>query len=128
MGLGPKEIQLRKNIRYVAVLTLQVRLFPRDSLTQFQTMVSSLISLPTPDEYNNLVEKHRDNIKKQIEETRNRAVNQSQQKTLKSSSSMPAVTGASSSSAQPSPKNVTRMTRQLDRKPKDEGWTPQNVA
>ncbi|VDM69099.1 unnamed protein product, partial [Strongylus vulgaris] len=54
---GVKEAQLRKNIRFACLQTLQ-------------GMVTSMVSLPTEQQYEKLVENHKKEVAKQIEESR----------------------------------------------------------
>ena len=75
--------------------------------------------MPSEEQYNVLVEKHREEVARQIDESRKRAA---ESRPLKSSSSMPTVTATISTQA--SPKTV----RPIERKTAEEGWTPQNVA
>ncbi|KAK6011225.1 FYVE zinc finger [Ostertagia ostertagi] len=60
---GVKEAQLRKNIRFACVQTLQ-------------SIMSSLVSLPTAQQYEKLVEIHKKEVGRQIEESRMRAANE----------------------------------------------------
>ncbi|CAI4228345.1 unnamed protein product [Auanema sp. JU1783] len=93
-----KELQLRKNIRYVAITTLE-------------EVISGMTSLPTPEQYQKLVEKHKQIIARQIEEARACQIDKppklvTQKPPLSSSYSSPITTVSSRTKAT------------------DEGWTP----
>ncbi|PIO67042.1 hypothetical protein TELCIR_11223 [Teladorsagia circumcincta] len=101
---GVKEAQLRKNIRFACVQTLQ-------------SIMSSLVSLPTAQQYEKLVEVHKKEVARQIEESRMRAANE--------------VVGVRASSSLPSvalkdrpPVNVVH---ERTRKQAADGWTPQQT-
>ncbi|WKY05003.1 hypothetical protein Q1695_005763 [Nippostrongylus brasiliensis] len=101
---GIKEAQLRKNIRYACVQTLQ-------------SMVSSMVSLPSAEQYEKLVEIHKKEVARQIEETRMRAA-----------SELPGVRACSSlPSVMPRERPAANPVKELPRKRADDGWTPQQT-
>ncbi|KAK6057587.1 FYVE zinc finger [Cooperia oncophora] len=101
---GVKEAQLRKNIRFACVQTLQ-------------NIMSSMVSLPTAQQYEKLVENHKKEVARQIEESRMRAVNETVG--IRPSSSLPSV-----ALKDRPPLNAVR---ERPRKQTDDGWTPQQT-
>ncbi|KAL6739660.1 hypothetical protein Aduo_013091 [Ancylostoma duodenale] len=101
---GVKEAQLRKNIRFACLQTLQ-------------GMMSSLVSLPTEQQYEKLVEAHKKEVARQIEESRMRATNENVG--VRACSSLPSVVS----------RDRPPMSTLPDRKRKqtEDGWTPQQT-
>ncbi|KAK6028412.1 FYVE zinc finger [Ostertagia ostertagi] len=101
---GVKEAQLRKNIRFACVQTLQ-------------SIMSSLVSLPTAQQYEKLVEIHKKEVARQIEESRMRAANE--------------VVGVRASSSLPSvalkDRSPVSVVHERTRKQAADGWTPQQT-
>lgn len=101
---GVKEAQLRKNIRFSCVQTLQ-------------SIVSSMVSLPTAQQYERLVEIHKREIARQIEESRNRAI--SENGAVRACSSLPSVV--------PRDRSPLNVVHERSRKQAVDGWTPQQT-
>ncbi|VDN30059.1 unnamed protein product [Cylicostephanus goldi] len=104
-GCGVKEAQLRKNIRYACLQTLQ-------------SMVTSTVSLPTEQQYEKLVETHKKEVARQIEESRNmRAANDNIG--VRACSSLPSIA--------PKERPTLNVVRERLRKQAEDGWTPQQT-
>ncbi|KAK5970348.1 FYVE zinc finger [Trichostrongylus colubriformis] len=100
---GIKDAQLRKNIRFACVQTLQ-------------SIMSSMASLPTAQQYEKLVEVHKKEVARQIEESRMRATKEVPG--VRASSSLPSV----AIKDRPPPSTVHERRKQTD-----DGWTPQQT-
>ncbi|KHJ95753.1 FYVE zinc finger [Oesophagostomum dentatum] len=101
---GIKEAQLRKNIRFACLQTLQ-------------SMVTSMVSLPTEQQYEKLVETHKREVAKQIEESRRRVANENVG--VRACSSLPSVMPRDRTSLNP--------VHERSRKQTEDGWTPQQT-
>ncbi|KJH52127.1 FYVE zinc finger [Dictyocaulus viviparus] len=101
---GVKEGQLRRNIRIACVQILQ-------------SMVSSMVSLPTAQQYEKLVEKHKKELARQIEETRLRTTGEACN--LRVSSSLPLIA--------PGTRSTLDIIHERPRKYLEDGWTPQQT-
>ncbi|CAJ0602562.1 unnamed protein product [Cylicocyclus nassatus] len=102
---GVKEAQLRKNIRFACLQTLQ-------------SMVTSTVSLPTEQQYEKLVETHKKEVARQIEESRNmRAAND--RNGVRACSSLPSIV--------PKERPTLNVARERLRKQAEDGWTPQQT-
>uniref|UniRef100_A0A0K0DDH9 Rbsn domain-containing protein n=1 Tax=Angiostrongylus cantonensis TaxID=6313 RepID=A0A0K0DDH9_ANGCA len=101
---GVKEAQLRRNIRLASVQALQ-------------TMVSKMVSLPTPQKYEMLVEKHKKEVARQIEEARLRTTNELG--SVRPSTSLPSVALRDQTSLS--------TVHERPRKQTEDGWTPQQT-
>ncbi|RCN53502.1 FYVE zinc finger [Ancylostoma caninum] len=101
---GVKEAQLRKNIRFACLQTLQ-------------GMVSSMVSLPTEQQYEKLVETHKKEVARQIEESRMQATNENVG--VRACSSLPSVVSRDRPPMSASPDRKRKQT--------EDGWTPQQT-
>ncbi|KAK6748059.1 hypothetical protein RB195_000963 [Necator americanus] len=101
---GVREAQLRKNIRFTCLQTLQ-------------GMVLSMVSLPTEQQYEKLVEAHKKEVAKQIEESRMRIA--SENVGVRACSSFPSIVSRD--------KPLLSAVHERPRKQTDDGWTPQQT-
>ncbi|XGW32161.1 hypothetical protein V3C99_010380 [Haemonchus contortus] len=102
---GVKEAQLRRNIRFACVQTLQ-------------NIMSSMVSLPTAQQYEKLVETHKRKVARQIEESFMKSAKDAVG-VVRNSSSLPSV------ALKDRPPSIA--VNERARRRADDGWTPQQT-